>query len=162
MYGHKFPALNDIGDWSFSTCFSFSAIGGSQKGGFQKGGFGGCSLDPQNQNEGTKKRKDGNEGTKRRNDATRKPEQGYIRQNHPLQTALLLPFSTNFESCWSGLKKYCDVRPEMITQIIRKQFFCVTDDHDDVCNWKINSQTLNVCNWAVHKKYLHRRSNYTK
>ena len=30
------------------------------------------------------------------------------------------------------------MRPEMIARITRKQFFGVTD----VCNWKINSQTL--------------------
>ena len=23
-----------------------------------------------------------------------------------------------------------------------------------MCNWKINSQTINVCNWRVHRKYL--------
>ena len=32
------------------------------------------------------------------------------------------------------------MRPEMITQIIRKQFLCVTD----VCNWRINSQRFFV------------------
>ena len=37
------------------------------------------------------------------------------------------------------------VRPEMITQIIRKQIFCVTD----VCAiWKFNSQTIHVCKLA--------------
>ena len=39
------------------------------------------------------------------------------------------------------------IRPEMITQIIRKQFFCVTD----VCNWKINSQRILLCNWHLQK-----------
>ena len=42
------------------------------------------------------------------------------------------------------------MRPDMISQIIRKQFFCVTD----VCVVKINSQTIHVCNWHVHRKYL--------
>ena len=39
------------------------------------------------------------------------------------------------------------IRPEMITQIIRKQFFYVTD----VCNWKINSQRILLCNWHLQK-----------
>ena len=51
------------------------------------------------------------------------------------------------------------LRPEMITQIIRKQFFCVTD----VCAIAhINSQTINVCNWHVHWKYVVEAPNYTK
>ena len=52
------------------------------------------------------------------------------------------------------------MRPEMITQMIRKQFFCVTDVC--VCNWKINSQTINVCNWRVCRKYLVKAPNYTR
>ena len=47
------------------------------------------------------------------------------------------------------------MRPETMTQIIRKQFFgqvwcnrCVC-----VCNQK-NAQTLNACNWHVHRKCL--------
>ena len=39
-----------------------------------------------------------------------------------------------------------------------KLFFYVTD----VCNWKINSQTINVCNWRVHRKYVMKVLNYTK
>ena len=31
-----------------------------------------------------------------------------------------------------------------------------------VCNWKFNSQTIDVCSWRVHRKYLHKRPNYTK
>ena len=47
----------------------------------------------------------------------------------------------------------------MITQIIWKQFFCVTDMR---ANWKINTQTINVCNWSVHRKYLVKAPDYTK
>ena len=50
------------------------------------------------------------------------------------------------------------MRPELITQMIRKQFFCATD----VCNRQINSQTFNVCNWRIHRKYLMKGPNYTK
>ena len=39
----------------------------------------------------------------------------------------------------------------MITRIIRKQFFCVTDVR---AIGKCNSQIINVCNWRVHRKYL--------
>ena len=40
------------------------------------------------------------------------------------------------------------MRPEMITQIIRKQFFSVTD----VCAiGKINSQRILLCNWHLQK-----------
>ena len=35
----------------------------------------------------------------------------------------------------------------MITQIIRKQFFCITD----VCNWKISSQRILLCNLRLQK-----------
>ena len=53
----------------------------------------------------------------------------------------------------------------MVTQIIQKQFFCVTDVCVCVCarDRKISSQTTNVCNWRVHSKYpmkareLHKR-----
>ena len=31
-----------------------------------------------------------------------------------------------------------------------------------VCNWKMNSQTINVCNWRVHRKYPTKAPNYTK
>ena len=41
------------------------------------------------------------------------------------------------------------MRPEMITQMIRKQFFCVT--YVCVCNWKINSQRIILCNWRLQK-----------
>ena len=61
--------------------------GSSQKGGFQKGGFGGCSLDPQNRNEGTKNGMTApKNGTRvpKRNDGTKKPERGYKKsQHHP-------------------------------------------------------------------------------
>ena len=40
----------------------------------------------------------------------------------------------------------------MIAQIIRKHFFCETDVC--ACDWKMNSQTLNVCNWRFHRKQL--------
>ena len=59
---------------------------GSQTGGFQQGGFGGCSLDPQNRNKGTKKRttvpKTGMRAQKPEH-ATKKQERGHIHQNHP-------------------------------------------------------------------------------
>ena len=51
------------------------------------------------------------------------------------------------------------MRPEMITQIIRKQFFCVT--HVRTIG-KINSQTIDVCDRHAHRKYLTGALNYTK
>ena len=30
-----------------------------------------------------------------------------------------------------------------------------------VCNWKINSQTINVCRRRAHRKYLMKAPNYT-
>ena len=30
------------------------------------------------------------------------------------------------------------------------------------CNWKINSQTINVCMWCVHRKYLMKAPDDTK
>ena len=49
----------------------------------------------------------------------------------------------------------------MITQIIRKLFFCVTNVRS-ITN--INSQIINmcVCNWHLHRKYLMKAPNYTK
>ena len=48
---------------------------------------------------------------------------------------------------------------EMIRQIIRKQFFYVTD----VCAiGKINSKAIDVCNWCVHNEYLMEAPKYTK
>ena len=60
----------------------------------------------------------------------------------------------------SSLKGNGHMRPEMITQMIRKQFFCVTDVC--VCNWETNSQTIHVCNWPVHGKYVVEAPHYTK
>ena len=46
----------------------------------------------------------------------------------------------------------------MITQIIQKQFFCVTD----VCViGKLIPRQL-MCNWHVHRKYLVKAPDYTK
>ena len=47
---------------------------------------------------------------------------------------------------------------EVIAQMIRKQFSCVTD----VCVIEINSQTIDVRNWRSHRKYLCKRPQYTK
>ena len=61
-------------------------FGGSQKGGFQKGGFGGCSLDPQNSDEGTEKeRRTPTTGTRVQKKERRyqQPEREHIRQNRP-------------------------------------------------------------------------------
>ena len=38
--------------------------------------------------------------------------------------------------------------PDMFTQMVRKQFFSVTDVH---VIGKINSQTILVCDWYSHK-----------
>ena len=65
-----------VGEWGVSS-------GVAKKGGFQKGGFGGCS----HRNEGTIRMLSRNEktGTRVRSRVLpeRKPERGYIRQNHP-------------------------------------------------------------------------------
>ena len=42
------------------------------------------------------------------------------------------------------------MRAERITQRIRKQFFCVTDE----CNRKVSSQTIDLCNLHLRRKYL--------
>ena len=44
------------------------------------------------------------------------------------------------------------LRPEMITQIIRKPFSCV--NKQSACNWKFNFQNKFLCNWRTHRKYL--------
>ena len=77
-----------IGPDSLQKCVGDSSFGGAQKGGFQKGGFGGCSPGTK---AGTRVRSDVPPGTKTGTRVRshvppeRKPERGYIRQNHPLR-----------------------------------------------------------------------------
>ena len=47
----------------------------------------------------------------------------------------------------------------MITQIIRKLFFCVADVR---AIGKLFPKTINVCNWRVHRKYLMKAPIFTK
>ena len=47
----------------------------------------------------------------------------------------------------------------MITQIIQKQSFCVTDVR---AIGKLILKTITVCNWYMHRKYLMKAPNYTK
>ena len=91
---------------------------GSQKGGFPKGGFGGCSPVPKTRNEGAFACSPGTKtGTRALSHVTpeRKPERGYIRQNHPFtKPPFCLPLteegnvdkmSKNVEKCPKNVQK---------------------------------------------------------
>ena len=52
------------------------------------------------------------------------------------------------------------IRPETITQIIRKQVFCVADVR--AIRNSIPTQVTCVCIWRVRRKYLMKAPNYTK
>ena len=83
------PRLCVCGCIVYLGVFCRPLVGGSQKCGFQKGGFGGCSLDPQNRNEGGKNGstvpKNQNKGTKNRNDGTKNRNEGTFAKTILLQ-----------------------------------------------------------------------------
>ena len=59
---------------------------------------------------------------------------------------------------WQWNRLQIAMRPEMITQIIRKHFFV----YPMCVQFEINFQRIYLCNWHVHRKYLMKAPNYTK